>query len=58
MAASSSTISTVSHLECSRTGKVYEAGQLWNLSEEGWPLLEFRRGRATLEDVFVELTQQ
>jgi ABC-2 type transport system ATP-binding protein len=25
---------------------------------EGWPLREFRRGKATLEDVFVELTQQ
>lgn len=33
------TSSTVSHLECSRTGKVYPAGHPHNLSEEGWPLL-------------------
>jgi ABC-2 type transport system ATP-binding protein len=27
------------------------------IKKEAWPLREFRRGRATLEDVFVELTQ-
>ena len=29
----------VDHLACSYTGKRYEAGQLHNLSAEGWPLL-------------------
>lgn len=32
-------ISHVSHLECSRTGKRFESGQVHNLSDEGWPLL-------------------
>jgi threonine synthase len=32
-------MTTVSHLECSVTGTRYEAGQIWNLSEAGWPLL-------------------
>ncbi len=31
--------SFVSHLECSRTGKHYPAGQLHNLSDDGFPLL-------------------
>jgi threonine synthase len=32
-------MTTVTHLECSLTGKQYEAGKLWNLSEAGGPLL-------------------
>ncbi len=32
-------MTTVTHLECSVTGKRYEAGKIWNLSEDGWPLL-------------------
>lgn len=32
-------MTTVTHLECSLTGKTYEAGQPWNLSEAGGPLL-------------------
>jgi threonine synthase len=32
-------MTTVSYLECSLTGKRYEAGKLWNLSEAGGPLL-------------------
>lgn len=28
------------------------------IKKENWPLREFRRGKASLEDVFVELTQQ
>ncbi len=32
-------MTTLTHLECSGTQKTYEAGKLWNLSEEGWPLL-------------------
>ena len=31
--------SFVSHLECSKTGKHYPAGQLHNLSDDGYPLL-------------------
>lgn len=34
-----STGTAVTHLECSRTGKRYEAGIPQNLSAEGWPLL-------------------
>ncbi len=34
-----STASAVSHLECSRTGERFEAGQIHNLSAAGWPLL-------------------
>lgn len=33
------TETTVSHLECSRTGERLEAGQIHNLSAAGWPLL-------------------
>ena len=32
-------MTTATHLECSLTGKQYEAGKLWNLSEAGGPLL-------------------
>ncbi len=32
-------MTTVTHLECSLTGKTYEAGKLWNLSEAGGPML-------------------
>ena len=32
-------MSFVTHLECSETGKKYEAGKLYNLSEAGKPLL-------------------
>ncbi len=32
-------MTTVSHLECSGTGKTYPAGQAMNLSPDGWPLL-------------------
>lgn len=32
-------MTTVSYLECAVTGKRYEAGKLWNLSEAGAPLL-------------------
>lgn len=32
-------MTTVTHLECSVTGTRYEAGKIWNLSAEGWPLL-------------------
>ena len=32
-------MTTASHLECSITGKQYEAGKAWNLSEAGAPLL-------------------
>ena len=34
-----STASAVSHLECSRTGERFEAGQIHDLSATGWPLL-------------------
>ena len=34
-----STASAVSHLECSRTGERFEAGQIHDLSAAGWPLL-------------------
>lgn len=32
-------MTTVSHLECSGTGKTYPAGEKYNLSADGWPLL-------------------
>jgi len=32
-------MTTVSHLECSGTGKTFPAGQIMNLSPDGWPLL-------------------
>jgi threonine synthase len=32
-------MTTVSHLECSGTGKTYPAGQAMNLSPDGWPIL-------------------
>ncbi len=32
-------MTTVSHLECSGTGKTYPAGQIMNLSPDGWPLI-------------------
>jgi threonine synthase len=32
-------MTTVTHLECSLTGKRYEAGKPWNLSEAGGPML-------------------
>lgn len=32
-------MTTLSHLECSGTGKTYEAGKLYNLSADGWPML-------------------
>ncbi|GAB4356698.1 MAG: threonine synthase [Bryobacter sp.] len=32
-------MTTLSHLECSGTGKTYDPQQLWNLSPDGWPLL-------------------
>ena len=32
-------MTTVDHLECSRTGERYEAGKLHNLSKAGFPLL-------------------
>jgi threonine synthase len=32
-------MTTLSHLECSGTGKTYDAKQAWNLSPDGWPLL-------------------
>jgi threonine synthase len=32
-------MTTVSHLECSGTGKTYPAGQPMNLSPDGWPIL-------------------
>ena len=32
-------MTTVTHLECSLTGKQYPAGAVWNLSEAGGPLL-------------------
>lgn len=32
-------MTTVSHLECSRTGERYEAGRVHNLSSQGFPLL-------------------
>jgi threonine synthase len=32
-------LSMVTHLECSKTGEKYEAGQVHGLSKQGWPLL-------------------
>jgi threonine synthase len=32
-------MTTVDHLECSKTGERYEAGKLQNLSKDGFPLL-------------------
>jgi len=32
-------MTTVSHLECTGTGKTFPAGQTMNLSPDGWPLL-------------------
>lgn len=32
-------MTTISHLECSGTGKTYEAHKAYNLSPDGWPLL-------------------
>ena len=32
-------MTTITHLECSVTGETYPAGQLHNLSKDGWPLL-------------------
>jgi len=32
-------MTTVSHLECSGTGKTYPAGRATNLSPDGWPIL-------------------
>ncbi|MCX6610245.1 MAG: threonine synthase [Acidobacteria bacterium] len=32
-------MTTVSHLECSGTGKTFPAGEVMNLSPDGWPLL-------------------
>ena len=29
----------LSHLECSKTGEIYPANQIYNLSNEGMPLL-------------------
>src|SRR5262245_7174619 len=33
------THSSLTHLECSRTGERFEAGKVHNLSNAGWPLL-------------------
>ena len=33
------TQSAVTHLECSRTGTTFAAGQVHNTSADGWPLL-------------------
>jgi threonine synthase len=45
----------VTHLECSKTGKIYEPNKLYNLSEAGKPLLvryDLKRAAATLtEDI-------
>ncbi|MDX6766045.1 MAG: ATP-binding cassette domain-containing protein [Candidatus Methylacidiphilales bacterium] len=46
-------------LEClARPGEDAREAADQLVKNEKWPLREFRRGKATLEDVFVELTQQ
>ena len=43
-----------SHLECSFTQKEYPAGQVYGLSDEGWPLLV----RYDLERLASSVTKQ
>ena len=46
------------HLLLAQVEQAAPVSSLSSIKRENWPLREFRREKARLEDVFVELTQE